>query len=57
MSFEALLEDEVNQRKGFTYILDESGFRLHHLAHVNLRDVQRVNFYFFSTFATHSLRG
>ncbi|XP_003743555.2 clavesin-2 [Galendromus occidentalis] len=42
MSFEALLEDEVNQRKGFTYIMDESGFRLHHLAHVNLRDVQRV---------------
>ncbi|OQR68061.1 clavesin-2-like [Tropilaelaps mercedesae] len=42
MTFEALLEDEVNQRKGFTYILDESGFRLHHLAHVNLRDVQRV---------------
>ncbi|XP_022693175.1 clavesin-2-like isoform X1 [Varroa jacobsoni] len=42
LTFEALLEDEVNQRKGFTYILDESGFRLHHLAHVNLRDVQRV---------------
>jgi len=42
LTFEALLEDENNQRKGFTYILDESGFRLHHLAHVNLRDVQRV---------------
>lgn len=42
MSFEALLEDEENQKNGITYILDESGFRLSHLAHVNLRDVQRV---------------
>ncbi|KAL1441014.1 hypothetical protein MTO96_008936 [Rhipicephalus appendiculatus] len=42
MSFEALLEDEDNQKNGLTYILDESGFRLSHLAHVNLRDVQRV---------------
>lgn len=42
MSFEALLEDEENQKNGVTYILDESGFRLSHLAHVNLRDVQRV---------------
>lgn len=42
MSFEALLEDEDNQKHGLTYILDESGFRLSHLAHVNLRDVQRV---------------
>ncbi|KAG0421716.1 hypothetical protein HPB47_002412 [Ixodes persulcatus] len=42
MSFEALLEDEDNQKNGVTYILDESGFRISHLAHVNLRDVQKV---------------
>ncbi|XP_064455767.1 clavesin-2-like [Ornithodoros turicata] len=42
MSFEALLEDEENQKNGVTYIMDESGFRLNHLGLVNLRDVQKV---------------
>jgi len=42
VSFESLLEDEENQVRGFTYILDEGGITLSHLSLWNPTEMNKV---------------
>ncbi|XP_076348287.1 clavesin-1-like isoform X1 [Tachypleus tridentatus] len=42
ITFETLLEDEENQRKGFTYIFDQTDFSLGHFTFVGLKETQRL---------------
>ncbi|XP_076323619.1 alpha-tocopherol transfer protein-like isoform X1 [Tachypleus tridentatus] len=42
ITFETLLEDEDNQRKGFTYVFDQTDFSLAHFTFVGLRETQRL---------------
>lgn len=39
---EALMDDEVNQIHGYTYINDESGFQLAHISLWSLTDVRNI---------------
>lgn len=39
---EALMDDEVNQINGYTYINDESGFQMAHISLWSLTDVRNI---------------